>query len=150
MYPVDLYRGGRPRVDVFEPSEALYRRCDREEYESIRQGSGIGFRAPAFSVNRGRFSRPEWVLLPNHPDCGILQFLVRDVPREVMRPPSSPYSYGCGVEHVPEDCNYSHSEVRWYRDGQYSENLDVPKTVKKQVRQYLVERLGILRRPTMI
>jgi hypothetical protein len=51
------------------------------------------------------------------------------------------------MEHVPEEDNYAHSEVRAYKNGRHDRKLDVPKTVKARFRQILSERTGITLEP---
>jgi hypothetical protein len=51
------------------------------------------------------------------------------------------------VEHVPEEENYAHSEVRAYKNGRHDRKLDVPKTVKARFRQVLSEKTRIAIEP---
>ena len=142
-----MLRGGRLADPCFCPDEALYWRCTKATLRSIQLRSGAAFRCPDFSVNRGKYSAPEWVLLPCHHGQGIIQLLVGDIPVQKICPKDSPHVFTCGVEHMPCERNYSHSEVRWYKNGHHERNMSVPKTAKKVVRQKLAQRAQVLRGP---
>lgn len=95
---------------------------------------------PAFSVNREKYSRAEDVR-HGHPEHGIFAFEVQAIPCQVEE---SPYHFG--VEHLPEEENYSHSEVRTYLEGQPSER-EPPKSVRKLFRQRLLARCKLIAPP---
>lgn len=103
----------------------------------------MGIKFPDFSVNRGKYSEPKDVLIPSWPNFGIVAFRVGDVPPSVS---SSGITYDFKVEHVPCECNYSHSEVRTYKDGKRPRKVN-NQIVKKKFRQILSERTKILREP---
>ena len=142
--PERLLRQGRAIDPSFAPDENLYRR-----YSSLTEptedlpASPMGIKFPAFSVNRGKYSEPEDVLIPRWPDFGIAAFQVRDVPPSV---PSNGIVYKFKVEHVPCECNYAHSEVITYTDRKRRKTVKNI-IVKKKFRQILSERTTILRKP---
>ena len=89
---------------------------------------------PEFSVNRTKpDGQPEDVLVPDpdkpedlYVDWGVASF-----------PPSAvPSTYkGCvlRVEHVPEEHNYYHSEVRSYGEGGLT-RMEPSRTVRREIR----------------
>lgn len=140
--PELMFRRGRAEDPVFEPTEPLYKRFSPAEFVP---GSSISVRFPEFSVNRGKYSEPEWVLLPQWLDYGIVVFLVRDVPAEMTSEGGVRYTFI--VAHAPLEDNYAHSEIRALKEGRHVPRLDVPKTLKKKFRQILAERWRIYRQP---
>ena len=147
--PDALRANGRPVVDEFSPSECLYRRVREHEFRCISDGTGACLEAPAFSVNRERFSEALWVLLPlsSHGGCAVVSFRVEHIPTDDLNSGNSPYVYTCGVDHVPEPDNYSHSEVRWYRDGQFVPGKEPSRTARVALRQCIAEQCEIICRP---
>ena len=134
-----LLRRGRPADPAFAPDERLFRRLSPRAFEQgLICDAAIPF--PAFSVNREKYSEAEDVR-QGHPDHGIFAFEVRAIPDQVE---GSPYHFG--VEHVPEEDNYSHSEVRTYLEGQPSER-EPPKSVRKLFRQRLLASCTLIAPP---
>lgn len=146
--PDGMYQRERSPNQTFDQEEPLYWRLTTESLRSLGHESGIAFRAPNFSVNRGKYSEPNWVLLPSYTDQGIVRLLVKDVPTKEISPPESRYRYACAVVHDPLPENYSHSEVRWLKNGRYDKDADIPRTVKKKVRQQLSQRAVVLKKPS--
>ena len=141
-----MYRRGR-RVDpYFEPSEKLYRRC---QVGHVVAGRILpqAFRSPDFSVNRGKYSEPEDVLIPSYERWGIVGFQVKDVPSRVFSGGGAQFEFR--VDHDPEENNYSHSEVRTYKNGRFDPKLKVARTVKKEFRQRLSDRAIVLKTPKL-
>lgn len=140
--PARLKRLGRVVDPNFEPSEQLYRRFHRDHFlagEVLAQA--ITF--PAFSVNREKYSQANDVLL-GYPTYGVLSFPVRGVPAECASPDGRVFRFR--VEHVPEEDNYAHSEVRTYSNEERAAK-DPPKTVKKLFRTRLFAAFEVLRQP---
>jgi hypothetical protein len=141
-----MFRKDRP-VDIeFDPSEDLYYRC-RVEHVAGDRLLPQAIRFPDFSVNRSKYSEPEDVLIPAYSNWGISAFKVGDLPPEQQTDSTTPV-YSWQVVHDPIEDNYSHSEVRSYKNGTYSKTLDVPKTMKKFFRQVLSDRAHIIKTPT--
>jgi hypothetical protein len=139
-----MLRDGRPVDPIFDSDESLYHRCSRDQVDGDRLArAAIGF--PDWSVNRGRYSEPGDVCLPNWPRWGVARFSVGDVPSPIASPGGPIYTFS--LEHVPEDHNYSHSEVRAYRNGHHERKLEVPKTVKSIFRQKLSEKTRVIIEP---
>jgi len=145
--PDRLLRKGRPPCQHFEPDEQLFHRIQKQHILDEGGVVSLGVRSRCFSVNRGRFSEPEDVLLPCHHDHGICAFTVADVPKGPCRPTPSPYTYTFDVVHEPEEENYAHSEVRAFRDGEYHARLHVPRLVNKRFRMLLGQRMVVVRQP---
>jgi hypothetical protein len=139
-----MYRNGRSIDPCFDGDELLYNRCLLEHING-EQLLPTGIRFPDWSVNRAKYSEPEDVLVPDFQDWGIAQFEVRNIPKSLISPGSVKFDFK--VEHDPLNDNYSHSEVRTYKNGQHSKDLDVNKTVKKEFRQLLSERTVLISRP---
>lgn len=145
VLPERMYRQNRDPDPVFLPDEKLFRRFEETNVEGNRLlPSAISFRG--WSVNRGNYSEPEDVLLPAWTNQGIAFFCVQDVPPCLCAAGSS-VQYDFQVEHDPLEENYAHSEVRTYKDKVYVKDPDPPKTVKKQFRQILSDRIIILKKP---
>ena len=108
--PERMYRRGRAVKPEFSPRELLYFRYGVDEFLA-GELLPAAIRLPQ-SVNRGEFSQPEDVLF--HPEgkyngLGVIEFRVEEIP-----PTSEP---GAGIpckffmKHLPEEDNYSHSEI---------------------------------------
>ncbi len=139
-----MYRQGRPEDPVFAPDEWLYMRAAREHIDTGRLlPAAISFTEQ--SVNRSKYSEPEWVLIPRYHHCGIGAFLVRDIPANLASPAS--VSYAFRPVHVPLEDNYAHSEVRTFRGGVYEPHSGkkVNQTVKAAFRAQLADRAIILK-----
>src|SRR6266487_2401330 len=142
--PERMYRNNRPADPNFDGAELLSRRCRQEDVENgHRSRSAVGF--PDWSVNRAKYSEPGDALLPRWPDWGVASFAVADVPGSLVSEGGTVIEFR--IEHVPEEENYAHSEVRAYKNGRHDRKLDVPKTVKARFRQILSERTHIAIEP---
>lgn len=139
-----MYKAGRPVDMNFDENEHLYVRCQKQHIEGEKL-LPTGIRFPDWSVNREKYSEPEDVLIPNFSDWGIVQFKVKNVPELLESPGDIKYNFK--VEHDPLEENYSHSEIRTYKNGHHSKNLEVNKTVKKLFRQILSEQMVIIKQP---
>jgi hypothetical protein len=126
--PERMFRQARPVDSCFESSEDLYYRC-RAEHISDNRLLPQAIRFPDFSVNRSKYSNPEDVLVPTYSDWGVSAFHVGDLQLEQKTDAHTVYSWQ--VIHDPLEDNYSHSEVRTFKNGSYSETLKVPTTTKK-------------------
>ena len=147
-----MYRNGREPVAHFAPDELLYMRVEPDHVNSRGVPMASAFRLPSQSVNRSKYSEPEWVLIPNYQEWGILSFERQDIPEELRSsqpPPDQSAEYRFAVEHDPRDDNYSHSEIRAYRKGrnEFNERLQVVRTVKQKFRMRLAECATILKFP---
>ena len=147
--PERLKQNNRPAVQEFDPQEHLFQRFDK----LIDEGGHLypaQVRFPDFSVNRELFSKPEDVLLPIYLDWGIVSFKVEDIPDKKItgERTSKETIYSFIIVHVPEQDNYSHSEVRAEKNGIYNKKLRIEsKEVKRYFRYKLSEKLKTLRLP---
>ncbi len=145
-------RNGRPIINTFEPKEKLYFRFPPP------QGGPLGDRLPAasirfpdMSVNRSgygelRLSEPRDVII-GFPGWGVATFRVEDIPGPMRTDERTTYEFR--AEHVPEEDNYSHSEVRTFKNGTHHRKIEPPSTVKKKYRTILMERTKIEIEPGM-
>lgn len=146
--PREMFRNGRPLDPVFEPTEDLYLRCSAEHVD-VEQKHALPL-AVTFtnqSVNRGKYSKPEWVLVPRWFDWGIAAFTVQDVPESLSSEGKVRYDFK--VEHDPLEDNYAHSEIRTYKGGRYEPDAGkkVTKQVKLRFRTSLCEKARLIRLP---
>lgn len=149
--PERMWQKGRPVDSHFEPTEALYYRCNPEHVINDGQALAVpGVKFPNTSMNRGKYSEPEDVLIPpvDKPLPGIelmriAVLTVQAVSFEIsLQPPAKSCAFR--VEHVPLYGNYSHSEVRAYKDGKREEKMSFSDTVKKLYRARLAQQAKIL------
>ncbi len=147
--PERLKQNNRPAIQQFDPQERLFHRFNKLTQEGGHfYPASIGF--PEFSVNRERFSEPEDVLLPDFFNWGIAAFKKEDIPGAFVigNENSNETVYDFIVFHVPEEENYSHSEVRTLVNGVYSKKKRIRnKDVKRYFRFKLSERLKTVRDP---
>ena len=77
---------------------------------------------------------------------GIIQIEVQDIPSPIKLP-GQKNKYSFAVVHDPmcdeEEENYSHSEVRWYKNAQYKKNLKVSDEIKKYFRTKLTKKIVV-------
>jgi hypothetical protein len=139
-----MYQRGRPVDPHFEPDERLYLRVHEDHLDSGRLGAGA-IRFTEQSVNRGKYSQPEWVLIPRFFDWAIAQFTVQDVPNSIASPGGPVFTFK--TEHLPEQDNYSHSEIRTYKNRAYEKNAGkkVSNKVKLQFRAKLANAATIIK-----
>ncbi len=139
-----MYRAGRPVDMNFDDNEKLYNRF-KQEFLAEGKFLPTGIKFPDWSVNREKYSEPEDVLIPDYLEWGISQFNVSDVPNTLTS--TGDIKFDFKVEHDPVEDNYSHSEVRSYKNGQHNKKIDVNNAVKKRFRQILSEKIVIIKQP---
>lgn len=76
----------------------------------------------------------------------MFAFRVRDVPQRCDGPDNRAFTFR--VEHVPEDENYAHSEVRTYCDGERATRKP-PGSVRTQFRLKLFSAGEVLKQPDL-
>lgn len=140
--PERLLRRGRPVDPEFAPSERLFRAIARRDFTENGGLLPTAFEFPDFSVNREKYSEPADVLL-SRPTHGVAAFEVQDLPGELQNPDGA---YQFKVEHAPEEDNYSHSEVRTYKDGRRYPKKP-PRTLRTLFRLQLSARARLLKEP---
>lgn len=141
---------GRELVPDFTDTERLFFRVASKDIQSGRVlPAGVHF--PNQSVNRERFSFACDVLLPEPANeksrrwylLGVACFLAADFPRECRDGANVIYKFT--VEHAPVEDNYSHSEVRAYKDGVL--NQKGTKLIRKEYRADLAGKLKVIVAP---
>lgn len=152
--PPRMFRGERLPDPQFERSEPIYIRCPSNHLQRTNGGRRLlptFIRASGYSVNRGKYSLCFDVLLPGaqHGSLewlywGVASLQVRDVPSQ-LQPSTTPTAFR--VEHVPDDDNYAHSEIRAYKSERQVADNRVAKMVKKALRQIISDRARILLLP---
>lgn len=137
-----MYRNGRPEEPAFSPQELLFRRY-RTEHWVEGQFSGLGFKFPKHSVNRGFFSAPEDVLFSDIGEFNgwsVLEFRVSDIPPPIQLPP---IAFSFFMKHVPHEDNYAHSEIWSDRMNPSGEYVEPSPAVKKQFRTIMAQRMKV-------
>ena len=136
---------GRPADPDFDQQEKLYHRFEKLQKASDGKFYPASIRFPDFSVNRERYSKPEDVLYPNYKGLGIVSFKVEDLPEPILTGEGSKNetTYTFVPVHDPLEENYAHSEIRTFKNGHYSKNMDVSKKVKFKFRTHLANKLNV-------
>jgi len=143
--PDRMYRNDRPVDPHFASEEFLYRRCRQADVHGERLlPYAIRF-YPDWSVNRSKYSEPEDVLYPSYLDWGVASFQVQDIPPHMVSGGGILFEFK--AEHVPEDDNYAHSEVRTFKNGVHERKAELPNLIKKEFRQLLSERARVVTPP---
>jgi hypothetical protein len=140
-----MYRKSRPIDPEFLPPELLYYRMGVPGTVGSRP-DGVDIRLPEDSVNRGKYSEPNDVLFPNYFHLGVAQFPVSGIPapRSFTDQLGTTREFHLKVEHDPWEDNYSHSEVRAFREGtRVTHTSKIPVTVKAEFRQLIAEAMVI-------
>jgi len=141
--PERLRRQGRPVDPHFHPTERLFLRVAQANLAADGILLPAAIRFPDFSVNREKYSEPHDVILFD-PTAGIACFKVEDIPSDLSSEHGPCHQFL--VEHVPEDDNYAHSEVRTYRGGERPSRVK-SKTMKTRFRNALFSKIKILKEP---
>lgn len=142
--PARMYRNGREIDPVFDPEELVYHRCILSDLVDGKFSS-VSIKFPDWSVNRGKYCRPSDVLLPSWLDFGVAEFKVKDVPSDMKS--SGDTNFNFKIEHDPLEENYSHSELRVYKNGFHDKKVSVSSLVKKEFRVRLSLRINIALEP---
>lgn len=97
--------------DSFTPTEQLYRRVPHAYWDDDHVNVDA-IELPDMSVNRGKFSEPQWVRLlgDEFRDWGVIGFRVEDIPTEMQH--LGVHIFRFRPKHVPHKHNYPHSEVQ--------------------------------------
>lgn len=109
--------------------------------------SPLAIRLPNQSANRGKYSLPGSVLLPQHRHMGIYAIHVGDIPKKCQSPGGKELEPK--IEHEPEDDNYAHSELRVYKDGdRVDKRKQINQAVRLALKNEIIEMSRIIRKPT--
>ncbi len=72
---------------------------------------------------------------------------MKDIPARILSAGGAKFEFG--IVHDPEEDNYSHSEVRAYKNGGADPKLKLARTAKKEFRQRLSDASGVLKPPEL-
>jgi hypothetical protein len=137
-----MNRNGRLADQEFRPEELLYRRYIQQHFEHGKIVDAH-FSFPP-STNRQKYSEPEDVLFSEDgrfDSCGVLEFEVIAIPAEIEDDQRTKFVFF--PRHVPEEMNYSHTEV-WCERSQQRGNEALPSsTAKKKFRAKLSQRVKV-------
>ena len=153
-----MYRNGRPIDPDLPATEKLHLRCLLEAIDQRGHIKPANIHFPDQSVNRQRFSRPRDVLLRDGSEqskafilWGVASILVSDLPPDDQTTGgagSRGITYSFSAEHDPEEDNYSHTELRVYKNGQRErKSKKINSQVKKRYRTNLALQTRIVVRP---
>lgn len=151
--PSRMYRNGRPADALFLSAERLFFRCKAEWVDEGGRIKSAYIRFPDQSVNREKYSRPADVLLPDDSErsqdlilWGVAIIRAGDVPSSMSTDGKVHYEFS--VEHDPYDDNYSHSELRVYKNKKRETSSGkVNQKVRKKYRTDLAEKTRVVIRP---
>jgi hypothetical protein len=121
--PEGMMQLDKPVDDLFKRDEQLYRRVPHEYWEDDYVNVDA-IELPDMSVNRGKYSQPQWVRLlgEQYHDWGVIRFQVKDIPGEMQHLGAHIFRFRC--KHVPHKYNYPHSEVQAFYSKIYFTRLE--------------------------
>ena len=132
IIPEAMLRKGGNRIKISHWKKIYIIRFQRTEGNKVSI-SEIKF--PDQSLNRARYSEAQWILIPIYQNWGYGTIRVRDVPKEISIP--SGKTNTCQIEHAPEEKNYSHCEIRAYKNGMRVNNNNKDKRLGLRFRLIL-------------
>lgn len=155
--PARMFSRGREPDQIFSADEILYFRCKKDWIDEDNQAikpANIPF--PNQSVNRQKYSEPQDVLLPDNENktkqliyWGVAKILVSDIPVDEKTQGSTgakAVSYKFRVAHDPEVDNFSHSEIRVYKNNVVANKVK-SQQIKKAYRTKLSFKSKIIVKP---
>jgi hypothetical protein len=143
MRPERMLRNGRAEDQIFDQDELLYRRyfSDHLHNNMIVDAS---FSFPGTSVNRAKYSQPEDALFSDDEDFdgwGVLEFAVKSIPAQLED--GQGVRFVCFPKHVPEQHNYSHTEIWCEREERRGELANPSSATKKKFRAILSQHVRV-------
>jgi hypothetical protein len=128
-------------------NEALYRSVAKDDVDD-HGALATAVEMPACSFNRGRYSKPEDVIVSSRPkENGILEITPSELPPPVPRASGEPYEFFAADD--PIDTNEAHCEVRIRRTStEYKSNHKPNKDILMKARAELAKRMRVHRAPT--
>lgn len=144
VLPQEMLANGRSPDPTFEPDEELYIRFSQMDGETVNP---ICIKCPGQSANRSKYSQPQWVLLCDYPkfvNFGYGLILVGEIPPELTSTGEVVFSFK--PVHDPMDNNYSHTEIRAFKEGQCVKRL-YNKTLILEFRILLSRKIQIIQLP---
>lgn len=138
--PEGMRRKGRPLDPCFTHEESLYIRFPTENPVAS------DIRLPVQSVNRSKYSTPEWTQLPHYKDSYVGALKVGQLPAPLFS--TGGREFRIGLYHEPEDLNYAHSELKVLKEGEADHGrTKINKAVKLEIRNEIVNHVEIVLRP---
>jgi hypothetical protein len=138
-----MYRNGRGVDQNFNEQEKLYIRFTKITNDG--KVDPLDIRSIDTSVNRSKYSKGYWVILPNNKNWGYGSFAVLDIPTKLSSDHKVTVTHEFKLEHDPKDDNYSHSEIRGFKQGNRVKNTN--KTITWKYRVYLSTKIKINKLP---
>jgi hypothetical protein len=140
--PEAMRQNDRPPDPIFLPEEELYLR-----FNSVEEGkvNPVCLICPDQSVNRAKYSEPEWVLLPRWAHWGYGAFRAKEIPQNITSGSGEIHHFR--VEHDPKEENYSHSEIRAYKKGVRRRNCS--KVVSAEFKTRLSQKIRVIKLPDL-
>jgi hypothetical protein len=140
----DLLWAGREPDPTFLPNEQLFLRVPQFNQNGSVDAAHVRF--PDTSVNRGKYSEPEHLLMAcggRFKDDKVAVFYVRDIPNETATGDGRRIDIRIAHDPVrpPEEAeeNYAHSEIRSFENGVRCSSISKP--AAKFVRIWMAERM---------
>ena len=142
--PARMFRNGRGADNRFFPHHRLFHRCTAEDIAGDRLiPSRINYKNT--SVNWSKYSKA-WDVIFDYKGCGIVQFLVKHLPRRlpIVPPNDKARIFAFAPVHEPLDVNYSHSEIGTFVGAERLSDANLSSTAKKEFRAELSDRCMVL------
>jgi len=131
-------RNGRPGEQKFSPGELMYRRYVQEDFD------GDSLKPARFSIppslNREQYSQPEDVIFSEMGEFdhhGVLECNVEGLAVTVLDDRQMEYIFV--PVHLPEENNYSHSEM-WADCTQTQQRMERPSRIARKTYRTMVSR----------
>jgi hypothetical protein len=140
-----MLRNGRAEDQEFSSTERMYRRYVQDDFEG-ESFKPARFRFPP-SLNRERYSHPEDVIFSEDGEfdgCGILECTVGELSIRIADDRYVEYQFV--PVHMPEENNYSHSEI-WADCIQTQVRTDEPSKIAKKKYRTAISKLLRVRTP---
>jgi hypothetical protein len=139
--PARLMQNGRAEDADFQPTEKMFRRYTKDNYEKGVLLSVSLSSAP--SVNREKYSQASDALLSEtdkYTGWGVLSFTVQDIPAQLLETNPTHMFF---PKHAPDERNYAHSEVWCNKIGSSGQHVEPGNLVKKMFRALLGQRVQV-------
>jgi hypothetical protein len=141
--PARMVRNGRPEDPIFNAEEILFRRYAKEHFEGDKIVAAFFNFPPSF--NRQKYSEPEDVIFSDDGQFdgwGVLEYRV-DQATLGLEHQSGAFSFF--PRHVPEETNYSHTEVRCKALSDGEREVFPSQSIRKLYRTRLSQQIPTVR-----
>ncbi len=148
-----MFQGNRGVDETFTSQERLFHRCAYDWLDSEGKLKHANVSFPDQSVNREKYSKPFDVILPDRTPrttgwiyWGVAAIRVEQIPEPEATSGGGVFEFR--VEHDPEFDNFSHSEIRVFKNGKHeSRKGNINHKVKMAYRYKIAQRAVIVLRP---